>query len=1296
MKNVRVATFIAVLLCGSYAFAQTDANVSGTVSDPTGAHVVAATVTALNVATGVATPVTTNEAGIYTMPALPPGTYTFTAEHPGFRKSVESGVILETGTVMNLNLGLELGQTSESVEVKAEATEVNATSASVGNVVDAKRLEELPLNGRSSYDLLLTQPGVVQGTNFYLNGNQGGAVNFTTDGVTTMDNLHQSQFYLYSNVASVDRIEEFRVVTSPADAEYGRGAGQVQMVTRAGGNKFNGSAYYELRNAELNANNFFNNLAGSKPNGTPLEQRSQLKQNNYGIRFGGPVKRNKMFFNGIYEPYKQRNFNTVDQTVFTPDALQGLFRFYPGVINGNAQAATPTVNTAGNPVQPAAATGGLQTVNLFGRDPAIPGPDPTGAMAHYLSYMPLPNNYLVGDGLNTAGYTWNSPVPVNFELYEGRIDYNFDEKNHLAITLSQQSYHSFNVATPPPFPAVPGQADPTETTTYTAALTSVIRPNLLNEARMGIFRTRTIVETPYYGGGTGASTTAAKSLLSVVDGTPSLLYPTAVSGDATTGVDGADLGIPGNYLNPTYQYGDNLTWIKGKHTFKGGVQMRYISLAGYDFGDAGGQNPLIVLGAPPLAPLTNINTGSNPIPGIGSNANAASGVLEQLAGTVTEAEQLNLSPGGKNPQFLVGQSPYHDWHQNEFDWFFKDDWKVTPSLTLNLGIRWELYLPPSEQQGKGAAPVGNSEALFGISGTSMAALFNPTATGGSQSVVQGIGPGTANPGLQYYKTDYKNFAPALGLAWAVPGKDGIAKWISGGPNKMTIRMGYGIGYQRLPIGLVNQNSGSEPGLSQETAVITATNLSNVVVPVLPTGVPLAPVPASGTGSHTQTLYAYDYNLRTPYVQNYNFTITRALGNQWTMDIAYVGSKGSELVQTVNTNEVNIYENGVLNAFNTVLAGGDSPLIDQIFNTKYSQVAAAGSGSKYVLSNSATQGFFTTNNPGGFANYVSTTNALSGSAGGLLTNAGLPLNYIAANPQFLNTDLTGNFGNSTYNSLQLQANKRFAKGLSFQTSYVWSKVLGDNEGDSQTEAGNFRTLTNESLDKRPLGFDYQSVWKANSLYELPFGKGKKFAGNANSFLDRIIGGWQIGAIAIAYSGQPITLTAQNTINNTTGTLSGFTPQLLGALPSDGVTKNGSGVIYFNGLTQVLDPSIARMPAALQPLSTLRAIAGANGSPLLVNPLPGVMGSLGNGVMFGPGGKQLNASVIKRIRINERFTFQIGATAENVTNTPIFANPQTNINSTAFGRITSTAGLSGAGGSGGATASRLMVIQARLNF
>ncbi len=922
MMNVRAVVFSFALAIGSVAYAQqTDANVSGTVTDPTGAHVVGATVTALNTGTGTATPVHTNDQGIYTMPGLQPGKYNFTAEHTGFRKSVVTNVELQVASEIVQNFQLELGATTESVEVEATATEVNATSASVGNVVDGKRLQELPLNGRSAYDLMLTQPGVQEGSGWYLNGNQGGAVNFTMDGVTSMDNLHlNATFYLYSNVVSVDRAEEFRVVTSPADAEYGRGAGQVQMVTRGGSNKFAGSAFYEVRNAAFNANNWFNNAQGSDASGNPLAVRNQLKQNNYGVRFGGPVKKNKMFFNGIYEPYKQRNFATVNQTVYTASALAGNFRFYPGVTNGNAQAAIPTVDRAGNPVQPSSATGALQTVSVLGRDPNHLVPDATGVMSHVFSYMPLPNNYLIGDGLNTAGFTWNRPVPVNFELYEGRIDYNFDEKNRLALTLSQQSYHSFNVATPPAFPSVPGNSDPTETTSYSVALTSVLRPSLINEARVGVFRYRTIVQTPYDPGSTDPR---SKTFLSTVGGIPALVSPASVTGPY------GNFGIPGNYLNPNYQYGDNITWIKGKHSFKGGVQLRLVSLAGFNFG-ASQTVPIVGIGNPALAQITNINTGANPIAGIGSNATLATALLENLSGATSGAQQLNISPGGANPIFLPGQQPYHNYHQNEFDWFFKDDWKITPSLTLNLGVRWELYLPPTEQQGKGLDARRRRRRRVRHLRHQLSALSIPMPRAERRRAFRRSVPGTSNPNTQFYNTDYKNFSPALGLAWAVPGSSGIAKWITGGPNKMTIRMGYGIGYQRLPLGLVDVNTSLEPGYSETDTEVISTNLGNVVLPVQPAGKPLTPVPvvANPGGSHNQTIYAYQGDLRTPYVQNYNLTVTRALTNSITLDVAYVGSKGSELVRSVDTNEVNIYENGILNAFNTVLTGGDSPLIDQ--------------------------------------------------------------------------------------------------------------------------------------------------------------------------------------------------------------------------------------------------------------------------------------------------------------------------------------------------------------------------------
>ena len=484
----------------------------------------------------------------------------------------------------------------------------------------------------------------------------------------------------------------------------------------------------------------------------------------------------------------------------------------------------------------------------------------------------------------------------------------------------------------------------------------------------------------------------------------------------------------------------------------------------------------------------------------------------------------------------------------------------------------------------------------------------------------------------------------------------------------------------MPIYLTHNNAGLEPGLSETDIFFGQTNLSNLKLPVQPTGVPLSVVPTTGAGSHTQTLFSFNNNLRTPYTQNFNFSIQRQLTGNTSLTLSYVGSKGSKLARSVDVNEVNVFENGLLNAFNIVQAGGTSPLIEQIFNpAKYPAVAAAGTGSNYVRTNGSTFSFIANNSPGGLANYISSTTALTGLAGGLLANAGLPANFVVANPQYLTSYYVGNFGNSSYHSLVVQVDRQLSHGLTLQGSYVWSKLLGDEEGDGSTLQSSFRTLRNFSLDKHLLSYNHTGVMKINGIYELPFGRGKLIGRDANGFLDRVIGGWQMGGIYNYYSGSPWTITAQNTLNNygLANANEQFTPTALGALPSPGVSKLGSGAVLLTGFTQ-------SNPVGL---STLRTIS-TGGSPLLVNPGPGQLGTLPLTPLVGPGANTIDVNLIKRVRITERVTLQVGATAQNLTNTPVFNNPtlaNSNINSVNFGRITTN----------GATP-RIIVLQGRVIF
>ncbi|MGH9657592.1 MAG: carboxypeptidase regulatory-like domain-containing protein, partial [Bryobacteraceae bacterium] len=337
----------------------TDAALSGTITDPSAAPVPGVKVVAAHIETGVSTTVATNEAGVFVFAALPPGGYRISAEHSGFRKAVVNGVELEIGARLTLNLSLELGAVAESVEVSAEAGEISYSTATVGTVVTGRKILELPLAGRSTYDLLTTQAGVY-GAN--ISGNRTGSLNVTTDGINAQDNLLNGLFNIsVSNQIRVDRVEEFRIITSPADAELGRGSGQIQVLTRSGTNAFHGSLWEEHRNTVLTANNFFNNARGHDAvTGQPVSPRDVLIRNQYGGRLGGPIRRNRTFFHGNFDGERQRQRNATTTTVLTPTARRGEYRFFPGALNANAIAIVPTVDLQGNPLRPPTATGDLQ------------------------------------------------------------------------------------------------------------------------------------------------------------------------------------------------------------------------------------------------------------------------------------------------------------------------------------------------------------------------------------------------------------------------------------------------------------------------------------------------------------------------------------------------------------------------------------------------------------------------------------------------------------------------------------------------------------------------------------------------------------------------------------------------------------------------------------------------------------------------------------------------------------------------------------------------------------------------
>ena len=379
------------------------------------------------------------------------------------------------GAKISVDLKLEVGATSESVSVDSTATPLEAVNSSISNVVSLERVQGLPLQSLDAGALISLQAGVVGDT---FNGARSQSQNVTLDGVNIQENRYNGGWNSGNTtaVSAVDLVGEFRVSTAPVDAEFGRGLAQVQIISRSGTNEIHGSAFGFNRVTALSANSWFNNQLGRKADGTLVAPRNFLIRNQFGARMGGPIIKNRTFLFFLFEGQRQTTNVTVNDTVLTAQARQGLFRFYPGVQNANATSAVPTVDLSGNPIAPAAATGPLQTVSLYGRDPNRLAADSTRNVALALQDVPLPNNFQRGDGLNTAGYSWQQPANNNFNLYDFRIDHTLTQNTRLAFSMQVKHASQFNGYRGQIYPSQPTDSGLNKNYLYTFSATTTIRP----------------------------------------------------------------------------------------------------------------------------------------------------------------------------------------------------------------------------------------------------------------------------------------------------------------------------------------------------------------------------------------------------------------------------------------------------------------------------------------------------------------------------------------------------------------------------------------------------------------------------------------------------------------------------------------------------------------------------------------------------------------------------------------------------------------------------------------------------
>ncbi len=1275
MRGTLVFLTLLVLMVGALCFApsvtmaQTSGGrIIGTVTDSSGAVIPGATVTATR--EQAATIVTqTNEAGRYTLTGLTPGVYTLTVEAPNFKKVVLTDIIVEVGGVVTRDVTLEPGEITEEVVVTASEQPVVEVGKgpSIGDVVDARRVLDLPLNGRNPMDLIQLQAGVVGGN---VSGNRTTSNNIRVDGVQAQDNFIQEDISNTFIPTSVDDVAEFRVTTSPVDAEYGRGGGaQVDVVTRSGSNEFHGSVFYFHRNTALNANEFFNNQVGAP--------RETLLRHQFGFRLGGPIIRNKTFFFGLYEGERMSTGDTVTRIVLTEPARRGIFRHFPNFPNGNITAAVPTVDRQGNPVPPPGMTlDDLQQLDLFSLDPRRSMPDQSGLLNSMLGIMPLPNDFTVGDGLNTAGFTFFAPIKRNRNRVTVRVDHTFNDEHRMygVFRFDDDVFTGISAGglgvTLQRFPDAGVGRTGNKAYSFSGTFLSSFTPTFVNEFRFGFQHAPVFFEPAPDGGVPGG--------LPTLQGVTVLPFTSSFSNPI-------DINEPQDRAAPVIQYGDTVTWIKGNHEFRGGVEIRFIQA---NTRDSVLVHPQVTFGE---APGSQVQLPSNVSV---NDANRARNILYDLTGSIAQVSQSYRTPDGKIFLPFLGEN--FGFRHRQLNFFFRDQWRVNSNFTFIYGIRYEYNTVPFEVNGFLVQPTlgqGTTrfEAALGISNKTgtWADLFQPNAPVTEPLEIGPVGFELLGPqhGGQLFGDDYNNFAPVIGISWSPRFKVWGLRHLFGSENQSVIRAGYSIGYDAFPLVLFAQFSRGNPGLlTTETLQPPATEdaVSRVDNPI---GVTL-PIPLEDNRAlqppdfqRDNVGFFVDQGLRSPYVQNWNFSIQRELDNNTVLELRYVGTKGTKLIRTANINEINIIENGLAREFNLVrqqlLETGDPigatprrfpdgvEVLARIFRTPGRFLNQFGARTDLLLGNYVLIAF------------NMDRQIIFGRRGGWLWRAGLPVNFISANPQFASVLYMSNFSNTTYHAFQIEVRRRFSKGLAFQANYTWSKALGDGLDDGTDQFGfttNFRTNRDRSIEKRRLRFDRTHVLKANAIYELPFGPNKRFLASARGILGKLVEGWEVSGIFSVLSGRPIDFSSGRFTLFGAGGFNSIPPSPgpafdLGKLRGE-VTRLPNGVTFFPHLSNPFS----------DPFNLNRQVVDQDGNVLLVTPEPGTAGALGLGLIDAPGEVNLDVALMKRTKFTEDINVEFRAEFFNLPNHVNFGLPSrffvadginTNIQSPSFGQITAQA-------------------------
>ncbi len=1003
-----------------------------------------AKITAKGEATGATYETVSSSAGAYIFSNVQIGPYTVTATAPGFSAAEVKGVIVQVGTTASLNINLATGNVAETVTVNGEAPTVETETSDIGTVVTTKQVLDLPLalgsnvsNMRSPEAFVFLTPGAVgPGTN-------GSASNGTTNGGAFQSKISGGQNYgteilldgasMYRSengssfdetAPSVEALGEFRVETSTMPAELGRTTGGIEIFnTKSGTNDFHGHAYDIFRNEDLDANTWNNNRLGLA--------RALDKQNDYGGTLGGPVwipklynGKDKTFFFFSWEQYRQNQGGLSTDTVPTAAEKNGDFSSTLDTTRNlgiNPCDGTPIYY--GEIFDPATTrtVNGVECRTSFlaetGKN-AIPSSRFSPIGQKILSYYPDPQN---GNIIN------NFALPFSFPILDTamtvRIDQNVGQRDKMYFTYSSRD--NARLANPPFLPGVAGEGQAQNFFTHYVRFGNdfTIGPTLLDHLNLGFNRTNSL--------NVAAAASSGTDFLAAlgITGSTGNTFPRINPNEGP--VTGIGNTVNNDTIDNGYRLNDTLDWVKGKHNFKFGGDARY------QIFEPGSLNN--TAGTINFARAETAGT-------ISSNGQSGNGIASLLLGAVDNG---NLNAYADQPK----------WIYSYFALFAQDSYKVTPTLTLNYGLRWDVDVPRREAHGD-------------TSNISLSAP-NPAAGGLPGALVfAGKGPGrNGNVNERWANIWWKDYAPRFGFAWAPSSLQG----------KFVLRGGYGI--------LYGANTYADFGNDLETGFQATPTFNS------PNGFDPAFNIASGFPGYTPppnlnpsqinfqgnpaTAYVDPSYGRPAMIQNWSFEIQQQLATDLLLDLAYVGQHSTHLHSNIDP----------INNLNPQYFGLGSLLGDSISSP---QAAAAGIHAPYA----------------GFPSNQNVAQALLPypQLFGLNTDCCLE-----------------NLGQSTYHAFEASVHRRFHSGLNLMAAYTWSRTLTDADSALPFFAqlsglGTVQNPFNQRGEKSESQQDIPQNFVLSYVYELPVGKGKKFL-NHGGVVNAVLGGWSVSGVQTYHSGQP---------------------------------------------------------------------------------------------------------------------------------------------------------------------------------